>query len=75
MISPIFLFYLFYKVNGMLDMSMLSNQWSSKQARDSLSTVLIKQLKEAQCKDHQRYEVALFRASALLIKFKGKALH
>ena len=58
----------------MLDMSILSKQWSVDEARASLSAAIIVQLKEASTKDHESYEVAFFRASALLIKFKGKTI-
>ncbi len=58
----------------MLDMSMLSNNCSKEEARSLLSAVIIKQLKEISCKDTQMYENALFRASALLIKFQGIVL-
>ena len=55
----------------MLDMSMLSNNCSKEEARSLLSAAIIKQLEENTGKDTQAYENALFRASALLIKFQG----
>ena len=56
----------------MLDVSMLSNSCSKEEARSLLSAAIIKQLgDETASKDIHLYETALFRASALLIKFQG----
>lgn len=55
----------------MLDVSMLSNGCSEEEARSLLSAAIIKQLDETASKDIHMYETALFRASALLIKFQG----
>ncbi|CAB3991377.1 Phosphatidylinositol 4-kinase alpha [Paramuricea clavata] len=58
------------EINGMLDMSMLSNECSKEEARSLLSATIIKQLEQTAGKDTQMYETALFRASALLINFQ-----
>ena len=56
----------------MLDVSMLSNGCSIEEARSLLSAAIIKQLEdEIASKDIYLYETALFRASALLIRFQG----
>ena len=55
----------------MLDVCMSSKGCSDEEARSVLSAAIIKQLDETASKDIHVYETALFRASALLIKFQG----
>lgn len=55
----------------MINMSMLNNECSEEEARSLLCACVLKQLEQTSEKDAQMYETALFRASALLIKFHG----